>query len=222
MARLDAAQRMSLLAVGVAVDFRPEAVLMRQGEPGTCLFVLLRGLVKASVTTEAGNETILEIRGRGDVVGEFAILDDKDRSATVGALTEVSAVRVEKAAYFALSRDNPLIAHKMAQTLVAKIRSVIDVHASVRGQQARHRIANLLCGLAERLSQPPDPDGIALPLTQSDLAALAGVAESTVERVLRELREQGIVSTRYRQIVVRQLIALRTRASEAGDAPPFG
>ncbi len=52
----------------------------------------------------------------------------------------------------------------------------------------------------------PDPDGtIRIPITQSELGDLAGVAVSTAERVLKDLRKQGAVSTRYREIMIRDI-----------------
>ncbi len=46
---------------------------------------------------------------------------------------------------------------------------------------------------------------IRIPITQSELGELAGVAVSTAERVLKDLRRQGVVSTRYREITIRDL-----------------
>jgi ABC-type microcin C transport system permease subunit YejB len=46
---------------------------------------------------------------------------------------------------------------------------------------------------------------IRLPITQSELGDLAGVAVSTAERVLKDLRKQRVVSTRYREITIRDM-----------------
>ena len=55
----------------------------------------------------------------------------------------------------------------------------------------------------------PDPDGtIRIPLTQGDLGELAGVAVSTAERVLKDFRKQGAVSTRYREITLKNMAYL--------------
>ena len=49
---------------------------------------------------------------------------------------------------------------------------------------------------------------IPLPITQSELGELAGVAVSTTERVLGELRKEGVIATRYRKIAIRDMTFL--------------
>lgn len=218
MARLAPPDRARILAIGAPAEFPPGAVLMHQGDPGTSLFILLSGLVKVTVTTSAGAETILALRGRGDVVGELAAIDENPRTATVCALGQVGALRVSGARYLALCRTSPVIAQRTMEILIGKIRNATDHRAAMRGQQARYRIAKLLCGLAERHGCEGGAGPVVLPVTQPDLAALAGVAGSTVERILKELREQRIVDTRYREIVIRQLDVLRVQAF--GGEPP--
>jgi CRP-like cAMP-binding protein len=56
---------------------------------------------------------------------------------------------------------------------------------------------------------------ISCPLTQAELATLAGAAEPTVQRTLRQLKADGIISTGYRETTVRDMDALRRRAFPA-------
>ena len=46
---------------------------------------------------------------------------------------------------------------------------------------------------------------IPLPLTQMELGELAGVAVSTTERVLGELRKEGVIATGYREVAIRDM-----------------
>lgn len=49
-------------------------------------------------------------------------------------------------------------------------------------------------------------------LSQAELATLCGAAEITLQKALRDLREAGVVGTGYRQVVVRDVAALRVAA----------
>ena len=51
---------------------------------------------------------------------------------------------------------------------------------------------------------------IRLPITQGELGDLAGVAVSTAERVLKDLRKQGAVTTRYREITIKDMAYLKS------------
>ena len=63
--------------------------------------VLTGGMVKVTVATEAGMETTLAVRSRGDLIGEFAVLDGMPRTATARAVGTVGAVRIIRAAFTA-------------------------------------------------------------------------------------------------------------------------
>jgi|HubBroStandDraft_5_1064220.scaffolds.fasta_scaffold100240_3 hypothetical protein len=59
---------------------------MRQGDPGSHVFILAAGRVKIARVDSEGNELLLAVRGVGDIVGELAVLGGGLRSATVTAL----------------------------------------------------------------------------------------------------------------------------------------
>lgn len=81
------------------------------------------------------------------------------------------------------------------------------------------RLARLLVELATRYGRPGE-DGTVLGcrLTQPELAALTGAAETTVQKALRELRAEGLLTTGYAATVIRDLPRLR----ELGDLAPEG
>jgi CRP-like cAMP-binding protein len=85
------------------------------------------------------------------------------------------------------------------------MRATTERRAAERIWDARECLAQVLYELGMQHAQP-DADGlIRIPITQSELGELAGVAVSTAERVLKELRRQGAVSTRYREITIRDM-----------------
>ncbi len=81
-------------------------VLMRQGQPGTSMFIIRHGEVQLSRRDEHGKETILGNLGEGDCFGENALLRTKPYSETALALTdcELSVLRLEHFAY-AMAKD---------------------------------------------------------------------------------------------------------------------
>ena len=175
---------------------------------GDYLYVLTSGLVKVIVGAVSGAQTTLAIRSRGDLVGEFALLDDKPRMATAQAAGPVSALKIGGAAFLAVAGRSPEAQAAVTRYLLAKMRDATERWSAERIWDARERIAQVLYELGKQHAQP-DADGlIRIPITQSELGELAGVAVSTAERVLKELRKQGVVSTRYREITIRDMAYL--------------
>ena len=210
VAQLGDAERSALLTAGTPVHFSDDAIVVRQGDDGDGLYVLTGGMVKVSVAAETGAETTLAVRSRGDLIGEFAVLDGLPRTATARAVGAVGAIRITRARFAAFRQQCPAAQTPITTSLVAKIRSATERHAAERTWGAKERIAQVLYGLAVSYGEP-GPDGataIPLPITQSELGELAGVAVSTTERILGELRKDGVIATGYREVAVRDMDAL--------------
>jgi CRP-like cAMP-binding protein len=206
--QLPDADRIALLDAGTLLRFEDDQILVVQGDAGDYLYVLTSGLVKVIVGAVSGVQTTLAIRSRGDLVGEFALLDDKPRMATAQAAGPVSALKIGGAAFLAVAGRSPEAQAAVTRYLLAKMRDATERWSAERIWDARERIAQVLYELGKQHAQP-DADGlIRIPITQSELGELAGVAVSTAERVLKELRKQGVVSTRYREITIRDMAYL--------------
>lgn len=210
MAQLTDPERIALLAAGSPVQFPDDAILVLQGDPGDGLYVLTAGMVKITVAAESGTETMLAVRSRGDLIGEFAVLDGEPRTATARAVGAVSAIRVSRMRFAEFGQRYPAAQTTITKSLVAKMRAATERHAAERTWGARELVAQVLYELAADYGEPA-PDGavvIPLPITQSELGELAGVAVSTTERVLGELRKESVIATRYRKIAVRDMAFL--------------
>lgn len=72
--------------------FAPGDVILSEDEPASDLFVLRSGKVKVTKRGRGGREHLLDVLGPGSIFGEMAILDKKNRSATVTAETSVRCV----------------------------------------------------------------------------------------------------------------------------------
>jgi CRP/FNR family transcriptional regulator, cyclic AMP receptor protein len=206
--RLPEPERAALLSAGTPARFDDGQLLLIQGDVGDFVYVLVSGLVKVIVAAESGSETTLVIRGRGDLMGEFALLDDGPRTATAQAAGPVTALRVGGAAFLATVTESPVVQRVVTRYVLAKMRAATERCAAERVWDARERLAQVLCDLAEQHAAP-DSDGlIRIPLTQGDLGELAGVAVSTAERVLKDFRNRGAISTRYREITIKNMTYL--------------
>lgn len=97
----------------------------------------------------------------------------------------------------------------MARSVSDKLRSATSRRIDFAGCDATTRFAWVLLDLATRYGQPtPAGQTICCPLTQAELATLAGSAEPTV----RQFKADGIVATGYRETTVLDIAALRKRA----------
>jgi CRP-like cAMP-binding protein len=96
---LDARSLAQIVAASRVLRVPAGRKIFRKGDPGDGCYFILEGAVKVTLPMDAGQEVLLAILGRGDVVGEMALLDGLPRSATVTAESEVHALCVPRAAF---------------------------------------------------------------------------------------------------------------------------
>jgi CRP-like cAMP-binding protein len=102
------------------------AVVVRQGDPGDGMFLIMGGELRAR-TMIGGRETILTTFGPGDFFGEMALFDQGPRSADVVANVDSAVLRLASGAFERLTREMPSLATPFLQatsrTLSARIRA---------------------------------------------------------------------------------------------------
>ena len=212
-----------LWSLGRDREYPPEAALCVEGDPATHVFILLDGWVKVVSVSEDGHQSILALRGAGDIVGEIAGETTGRRNATMQALVTVRALIV------GYDRFNPFLdAHHGASRAYRHVMayrwrdsdSMLRLHPVTSGAQ---RLAGLLLGLAERLGgRAEGVIEIGLPLSQDELASLAGTSRATVTRALNGWRNRGLIRTGQRRITLIDVPGLRRVAGPALAAPSPG
>jgi CRP-like cAMP-binding protein len=201
---LAAPARDRLLCLGSSVQYPgPSRTVIREGDDSRFVVIILDGVVKVTGHVLSGREVLLAIRMAGDLVGEFAALDEKPRSATVTTCGAMAARVIKYSDFLGCLRRDPEIAHAVQQSVVAKLRTANARRLDFSGCDVPTRIARVLYELALTYgTRTGNQSVIRWPLTQPELASLAGSAEPTVQRVLRDLRESAVVATGYRAITI--------------------
>ncbi|WP_330332622.1 Crp/Fnr family transcriptional regulator [Streptomyces sp. NBC_00536] len=210
---LGRASRERLLALGARARYPADRVLMRESEPTTFVVILLDGVVKATARTHDHRDALLAVRMGGDLVGEFAAVDGRPRSATVTTCGSAVARVVTREDFLDCMRRDPRIAHAVNESIVAKLRVANSHRIDFAGCDAATRLARVVHQIAMAYGEPAGA-GVVIrwPITQPELATLSGASEPTVHKALRRLRETGVVSTGYRAIRVEDLARLNSIA----------
>jgi small-conductance mechanosensitive channel/CRP-like cAMP-binding protein len=125
---LSVEERAALLAIARPVQYAAGEAIVRQGQAGTSLFVLVRG--EASVTLTGTQGEVARLRS-GDVFGEMSLLTGEARTATVAAATDCDLVEIGAEGFRSVVMANPSV-----------LEHVTSVTASRREGLDRHREAH--------------------------------------------------------------------------------
>ena len=189
-------------------------VLMAEGQVADCVIVLRTGHAKVVAAGPEGNEVVLTFRGPGALLGEQAIVDGAPRATGVVAIEPLEMMIVPASAFRHYLEQRPAVLMKLLGILSRRLRDSDRQLVRFATSDTLGRVAARLVELCERHGEARD-DGavhVALPLTQGDLAGLAGSSLESTAKALRLLRRLHWLTTGRRSITVHDLDALRHRA----------
>ncbi len=190
--------------------FAAGEMLVRRGEPGTSLIVLVQGRLRVGATSPEGRELTIGLLGPGSVLGDMAVLDGKPRSADVVAMTPGMALLLERVAVLPFLRERPELLMRLLLILCERLRRADAALEDLALASLATRLARVLLLLAaEHGAAGPGGTVIRLHLSQSDLAAQVGATREGVNRQLRRWREDGAIGEQDGNLVLAQPDALR-------------
>ncbi len=187
-------------------SFNRREALYRTGDPGDRLHVIEHGYVKIVLETHTGDQQIIDVRGPGDWFGELALVDRAPRRAMVRALGPVTTVSVPCETVMELLYSHRELVDRALEAYRQRIRFIIDLLADLTFLSVRERTARRLLNLGARFGcREGDAIKLDVPLVQADLAALVGATRTSVNAALRQFEQQGVISLRKRQFMIRRL-----------------
>ena len=200
-----------LLEIARRRTFGKGEVVFHRDDPADSLHLVVRGRFGARVLTPLGDSVLVDVLGRGQSFGELALLvPDARRSATVEALEAGETRSVYRDDFASLQREHPGVKDVLLRLLAEQLRRTTDRLVEAHYVDAETRVRRRLAELASTYD-----DGV-VPLTQEDLAAMAGTSRATVNRVLREEAKLGAVELARGRTAVLDLNGLESRCRRRG------
>ena len=205
-------QRRRLTEASRRRRFARGEVLFHEGDLGDSVHQIRSGSVAVRVTTSEGELATLAVLGPGDFFGELGLLlSHRTRTATAVALEPTETEALAYSTFDALRLTEPSVDRFLLGLLAGHV------------DRLSHRLLEALY-VERRPSGGPAPAGpggdlrrrpggpVTIPLTQNELADLAGGSRPTVNEILQRLAAQGAVSLGRGRVVVEDRAALERRA----------
>ncbi len=110
--------------------FKADETIVKQGNPGIGLFVIVSGKVKVVKTSDSGEHLELATHGPGEVIGEMSVLDGANRSADVVAVEETDCLVLSAWDFKAFMDSHPEVALEILPVVVKRFR---ETNAALTG-----------------------------------------------------------------------------------------
>jgi CRP/FNR family cyclic AMP-dependent transcriptional regulator len=196
---LEAADLEELARAAVAKAYPKNAFLFSQGDLTDSLYVICSGKVKAVIIDEHGKEVILRMFGPGDYFGEIAMIDGRQRSASIVTREAIQVLVLSRSALCGILVRNPDFAINLLKGMVRRLRDSDKQIESLALMDVYGRVARLLTHLAR-----PQRGQLVVPerLTHQEIASLTGASREMVSRIIKGLIRSGHIRVRNRLITI--------------------
>lgn len=200
-----------LLSLARRRRFRRGEVVFHRDDPADSMHLVVAGRFAVRAATPLGETATIAVRGPGDSFGELALLGERAgrRTATVAALEDAETFCVAESDFRRLRGRYAGIDRMLTDFLVGELRMLHERLLEALYLPAERRVLRRLLELAGTYA---DGSAAEVPLTQDELASLAGTSRATVNRVLREEERRGTVELGRGRTVVREPAEIARRA----------
>jgi CRP/FNR family cyclic AMP-dependent transcriptional regulator len=204
VAQLPDATIAAIAAAGVTRAYPRGTLLIREGDAGDELFIVLEGRVKVYSGNEDGREIVIDFHGPGEYVGEMS-LDGAPRSASVVTVEPTTCAVVDRTRFRDFVLAHPDFALNLVLKLIHRVRVATENVKSLALSDVYGRLARLLNALAE-----PRGEVRVVPekLTHAEIAARVGASRDMVGKLLKDLVAGGYIAIDERTITLRRKLPL--------------
>ncbi len=194
--------------------FKKNDFLYFEKDSAKDIILIDRGKVKLGHYDQEGNESVIAILGRGEILGQSALLGEthhRQFAEVVEDGTQVCKLSIEKA--MELTRDYVPFAIEMNRRIGQHIRRLERRIEILLFKDVRTRLVEFIKDMAEQYGRPKN-DGMVFEhsLTQSDIADLIGTSRKSASLLLNELEDEGYIQFNRKQIFVPNLKKLGNAA----------
>lgn len=185
---------LALVQRGHLRSFAQGQSIYQRGDPGDSLMVIVAGRVKITNVTANAREVVLNFLGPGDLNGEIAALDGRERSAGAVALEDTQAFVIYRRDLLTVLSSSPEAMLEVIEVLCEKLRAASAI-VEANALEMTGRAAAGLLRLARQHGRVTKKGLlIDLNISQRDLGNYFGLSRENVSRQLGKLKDAGLIN----------------------------
>ncbi|HVC54811.1 MAG TPA: Crp/Fnr family transcriptional regulator [Stellaceae bacterium] len=207
-AQLGDSESDAILAHATVARYSEGEQIFAKGDPGNSMMAVLKGRVTISAPSLDGRQVVLTTMRAGEVFGEIALLDGKERTADATATAECELLVVPRRSLLSLLERRPEMCIGLMLVLCERLRRTNEQVEDLAFLDLEARIAKVLLRLAEENGDHRSLSEPVVKISQRSLGELVGGSRESVNKHLQEWKRSGIVEIAKGAIVIRDIEAL--------------
>ncbi|HSW54832.1 MAG TPA: Crp/Fnr family transcriptional regulator [Ignavibacteriaceae bacterium] len=181
-------------------------------EPSSSIFFLKTGRVKISRYSDDGKEMIMAFINSGEVFGEMAYLGEGERTDIAVSVEPSFICTINKDDFAQFVEKNPSLNLRLTRLIGLKLKSYSERIEDLVFKDAKQRVISFIKKLADDNGKKVGDQIFVKPfLKHQDIADLTACARQTVNDVLTDLREKGIIDFDRKKLIINKPDELKSQ-----------
>jgi len=208
----------ALVQVSRVEKLRARQELCHKGDPGSQVYLISKGRLKATTTSAEGGEVVFSIMAPGEVCGELALLCGGRRTATITAIDDAELIVLDRREFLPFLRAQPEAAIKLLEVLAERQLRLSELVEDTTFLNLPARLAKKLVSLSRSYgTETPEGIRIDLKLSQSEIGDLVATSRESINKQLKTWSEEGLVSMKGGLVTIHRIDDLEALAGFVGD-----
>lgn len=180
--------------------YKKKQVIYSEGNHPNCLYYILKGKVKVSVSNEDGKELVTDLYSSGDFLGYVALLEGSVYQDTAKALEETELAIIPKNDFDDLMAKNKEITGTFIKLLAKNVTAKEKQLLGIAYNSLRKKVAEALLLLLHKYG--PVDETCIIDINREVLAAIAGTAKESLIRTLGDFRNEKLIDIKDGNIII--------------------
>ena len=189
-------------------------IVFREGAYATGIFFIKDGKAKKYKVDKEGKEQIIYVANTGEIMGYHALLAEERYPDSAAVLEDSEIAFIPKEDFFEVLGKSKVLPQRLLKTLSHEFFVLANSIALFAQRSVRERFAMQLVLMREKYKEN-FTQGMAVEINMSreDLASLVGTARENILRILKDFKEDGILETKGRKIIITDVNKLLAAAN---------
>ena len=189
-------------------------IIFREGASPSGIFYIRKGMAKKYKVDKEGKEQIIYVANTGELIGYHALLAGERYPDSAAALEESRIAFIPKEDFLQVLESSKRLSQWLLKTLSHEFSVFANSVALFAQKNVRERLAMQLILMREKYKQDFSPGmAVEINLSREDLASLVGTARENIVRMLKDFKQEGILTTKGRKIIITDVQKLLVAAN---------
>jgi len=193
----------------IVKQFRKKQNIFTEGTYPAGIYFIKKGKVKKYKSLNGGKEQIIYVCSEGELLGYAAFLSEEMYPDSAASLTDATIGFLSKDKLLKLLDEYDELSKMLMKNLSHEFGVLVNFIATFTQKTVRERVALTLLILQKKFKDNIDENNeIQINLTRADFANIVGTAVATLVRLLHDFKEENLIRTQGRKIVITNKLQL--------------